>query len=121
MGVAMNLNIITLPCDQWTKEDWNDAYSQYCRYNRFGVMDKRQYYDFVMGNHKRLQKRDEPLSKELAQKWSQGRRNAYQWAKEHNCLADFRYTEETHSLDDMMDAIKDVQWDLMRLKDIKWK
>ncbi|MFQ6744655.1 MAG: hypothetical protein ACLRFN_01585 [Alphaproteobacteria bacterium] len=110
----MNLNIINLPCDQWTKEDWNDAYSQYCRHNQFEVMDKRQYYDFVHNNHKRLKDRDAPLSAELASKWSAGRNNVRLWAKKH----DYRATSEPEpmSVAELAEQVRELEWKIMNKK-----
>lgn len=110
----MNLNIINLLCDQWTKEDWSNAYSQYCRYNQFGVMDKRQYYDFVRNNHQRLKDRDTPLSAELASKWSAGRRNARLWAEKHG----YRATPEPEpiSADELAEQVRDLEWRVMNKK-----
>ena len=110
----MNLNIINLPCDQWTKEDWNDAYSQYCRHNQFGVMDKCQYYDFVCNNHQRLKDRDTPLSAELTSKWSEGRRNARLWAEKHG----YRATPESEpmSVDGLAEQVRELEWRVMNKK-----
>lgn len=107
----MHANIINLPCDQWTKEDWNNAYSQYCRHNQFGVMDKRQYYDFVHNNHKRLKDRDTPLSAELVSKWSAGRKNARLWAEKHG----YRATPEPEpiSVDELAEQVRDLEWKVM--------
>lgn len=86
----MNLNLINLDCTQWNKADWNDAYNQYCAHNQFGVMTKREYYDFVHRNHNRIKTVAQPLSDELRNKWLAGRRNARLWAKKRGCGMDGR-------------------------------
>lgn len=107
----MHTNIINLPCDQWSKTDWQDAYSQYCQHNQFGQMTKRQYYDFVRNNHKRLKDCDAPLSAELAGKWLAGRRNARLWAEKHG----YRATPEPEPMlvSELAEQVRELEWRVM--------
>lgn len=107
----MHANIINLPCDQWSKTDWQDAYSQYCQHNQFGQKTKRQYYDFVRNNHQRLKDRDTPLSAELASKWSAGRRNARLWAEKHGCRA--TPEPEPMSVGELAEQVRELEWRVM--------
>lgn len=110
----MHANIINLPCDQWSKTDWQDAYSQYCQHNQFGQMTKRQYYDFVRNNHKRLKDRDTPLSAELASKWSAGRINARLWAEKHGYRATLE--PEPMSVGELAERVRELEWRVMSKK-----
>lgn len=112
----MNLNLINLPCDKWSRTDWQDAYAQYCQSNAFGSMSKREYYDFVRERHKRFQDNAQPLSDKLKQQWSAGRRAAAQWAKKRGCdmngrlLTDVAAENKQHDVEEMADDIKELQW-----------
>lgn len=81
----MNLNLINLEPAQWSREDWQDAYAQYCQHNLHGEKTKREYYDFVNEHHNRLKIATQPLSDELKRKWTIGKRNARLWAKKYGC------------------------------------
>lgn len=81
----MNLNLINLEPAQWTKDDWRDAYAEYCRHDMYGPKTKREYYDMVMENHRKEEERNKPLSEELKEQWLRGWRNAVAWAKKHGC------------------------------------
>lgn len=81
----MNLNLINLPCTKWSRADWNDAYNAYCKTNLFGAMTKKEYFDFVNSRNPQTFQKTAPLSKELAGKWSAGRKVAKAWAKQHQC------------------------------------
>lgn len=81
----MNLNLINKYCDEWTREDWVEAYAQHCANPFDKVMTKREYYDFVRERHSRLKLAEQPLSDELKRKWTIGKRNARLWAKKHGC------------------------------------
>lgn len=110
----MNTDIINKPCTEWDKSTWNNAYSQYCQHNQFGQMTKRQYYDFVCNNHKRLKDRDAPLSAELASKWSAGRRNTRLWAEK----VGYRATPEPEpmSVDELAEQVRELEWRVMNKK-----
>ena len=107
----MNIDIINKLCTEWDKSTWNNAYSQYCQHNQFGQMTKRQYYDFVCNNHKRLKDRDAPLSAELASKWSAGLRNALAWAKERGYVAD--KDQEQVSVPELAAQVRELEWRVM--------
>ena len=81
----MNLNLINLDCTEWSKTDWQDAYAQYCKNNQFGAMTKKEYYDFVNDRFQQLKLNEKPLSEELANTWSAGKKNARLWAKKRGC------------------------------------
>ena len=81
----MNTNLINLKPNEWSKQDWNDAYKQYCETEIYGPKTKRQYYDFVLERHARLREKNTPCPPELLQKWSAGRRAATEWAKRRGC------------------------------------
>ena len=81
----LNLNIVNKYCDEWDKQTWQDAYDGYCKNNMFGQMTKREYFEFVKDRHKRLKLAEQPLSDELRDKWTIGKRNARLWAKKHGC------------------------------------
>lgn len=112
----MNLNIINLDCTEWSRADWNDAYSQYCKTNMFGKKSKREYYDMVVANHNRLKSTREPLSEELCRQWTNGFKNASVWAKNHKCNQWGQSLENSRpqvDLDALADDVKDIQWQLM--------
>ena len=81
----MNFNIINLDCSKWSKDDWRYAYNQYCQHNMFGPKTKREYYDMVHKNFRKLTEQNKPLSDELKQQWLKGWRNAVAWARHHGC------------------------------------
>lgn len=81
----MNLNLINLKPSEWSKEDWQTAYTEYCKTNMFGTKTKREYYEMVLENHKKLEEREKQLSPEIIQQWIRGRKAAALWAKEHGC------------------------------------
>ena len=81
----MNIRLINLEPAQWTKDDWRDAYAEYCQYDMFGPKTKREYYDMVMENHRKEEERNKPLSEELKEQWLRGWRNARLWARRHGC------------------------------------
>lgn len=113
----MNLDIVTLSPTEWSKETWRDAYAQYCRSNMFGVKTKKQYYDFVLANHKRLEMNARPLSDELRDEWTTGWRNAVLWAKKHGCgrNGELLGGEPTVDLKTLQEDVRDLQWDVQRL------
>ena len=79
----MNLHIVNLDPTEWRKQDWRDAYAGYCERKPYGEMTKREYYDWVLKQHKKMT--PEPLSDELKRKWTTGNRNARLWAKKRGC------------------------------------
>ena len=81
----MNLNLINLHPKDWSKDDWRDAYAEYCKANMYGPKTKKEYYDFVLERHKRLEEAHKPTPPELLKKWVEGRRAAIAWAKKRGC------------------------------------
>lgn len=93
----MNLNLINLSPDKWSRDDWRDAYAQYCVSNKFGPKTKREYYDFVMARHRDLESHSVGLSPELRAKLSAGRRAAVAWAKKRGCDLNGRMLTEART------------------------
>ncbi|MCQ2574529.1 MAG: hypothetical protein MJ156_00290 [Alphaproteobacteria bacterium] len=81
----MNWNIINKPCTEWSKNDWREAYAQYCKTNMFGPMTKQQYYDFVCRRNARLYQKQPEYTKEQIHKWHLGKIAALKWARSRNC------------------------------------
>lgn len=81
----MNLNLINLPPTEWSKDDWRDAYADYCKGNMYGPKTKKEYYDFVLERHKRFEEAHKPISPELLKQWVEGRRAAKAWARKRGC------------------------------------
>ena len=112
----MNLNIINLDYNEWTKSDWNDAYTAYCQHNMFGSKTKREYYDMVVANHEHLKSAKLELSDELRNKWINGFKNASVWAKKRCCDMNGVLLENCHpeiNLEDLQNDVKDIQWRIM--------
>lgn len=112
----MNLNLINLDCSKWSREDWTDAYSQYCQTNMFGPKSKREYYEFVKNNHERLKSAKLELSEELQNKWINGFKNASAWAKKRGCNMNGVALENCRpkiNLEDLQNDVKDIQWQMM--------
>ena len=93
----MNLNLINLDCQHWTRDDWREAYANYCKTNQFGAKTKKEYYDMVCANHAHLREKNTPCSMELLQKWLAGRRAAAEWAKRHGCDLNGRLLTKVHA------------------------
>lgn len=114
----MNTEIITKPCLEWSKETWRYAYAQYCQTNMFGVKTKKQYYDMVVENFKKLAAQQKPLSDELSEQWLKGWRNAVAYARAHKCghngelLTD---RKKDINLEELKDDVRELQWDMMRI------
>ena len=112
----MNLNLINLDCDKWSRADWTEAYGLYCQSNIFGPKTKKEYYDMVVTNHERLKNNAQPLSEEIRSKWSNGFRNASVWAKNRKCNMYGQNLENCRpeiDLNDLANDVKDIQWQLM--------
>lgn len=105
----MNLNIIDLPCDQWSQDDWREAYALYCQKEMFGKMTKKEYFDFVKSRQPKTFQKEEPLSAELAAKWSAGRRAARLWARQHGCDMNGRLLKDippaAETIEDLQDQV----------------
>ena len=121
----MNLNLVNLPPTEWTKDDWREAYAEYCKANMYGPKTKKEYYDFVLERHKRLEEARKPLSPELLQRWVKGRQAAIMWAKKHGCdlngrlLSDVRAEADDRSTREIAERAEDMAADsVQRLDDI---
>lgn len=79
------IETITKDPQDWSKETWQGAYAEYCKGNMFGPKTKREYYDMVMGNFKKLAAQQKPLSDELSEQWLKGWRAAVAYARQHKC------------------------------------
>lgn len=110
----MNINLINLKPNEWSKQDWNDAYKQYCETEIYGPKTKRQYYDFVLGRYKRLEEAHKPVSPELLQKWADGRRAAKAWARKRGrdlngrLLTDIRAEAEDRSTREIAERAEEM-------------
>lgn len=110
----MNLNLVNLEPEQWSRTDWQDAYASYCKTNMFGPKTKKEYYDFVLGRYKRLEEAHKPTPPELLQKWVEGRRAAKAWARAHGCdlngrlLTDIRAEAEDRSTREIAERAEDM-------------
>ena len=93
----MNLNLINLSPTEWSREDWQDAYAQYCKGNMYGPKTKKEYYDFVLERHKRIEDAHRPVSPELMKQWIEGRRAARAWARKHGCDINGRMLTEVRA------------------------
>lgn len=112
----MNLNLINLDYTEWSRADWTNAYTAYCKTNLFGPMSKREYYDWVRSRLDRQKSVAEPLSKDLVTKWTNGFRNASVWAKKRKCDQWGRVLENSCpqvDLDALANDVKEIQWQLM--------
>lgn len=107
----MNLNLINLSPSEWSKTDWTDAYSQALLGNICAGMSKQEYYDFVMANYKTLEERDNPLSQELKDKWTAGRKSVQAWTKWRDCDIDGVLLKDIQS-DKYQDQIDELKTDL---------
>lgn len=121
----MNLNLINLPPTEWTKDDWRDAYAEYCKANMYGPKTKKEYYDMVLERHKRLEEAHKPVSPELLKQWTEGRRAAKAWAREHGCdlngrlLTDVRAEAEDRSTREIAERAEDMAVEsVQRLDDL---
>lgn len=77
--------IITTDPPQWTKDEWRELYTEYCKTNPDGPKTKKEYYDMVMARYQKRVERERPVSPELMQEWIAGRRAAKEWARAHGC------------------------------------
>jgi hypothetical protein len=113
-GTKVNLNLINLPPTEWSKDDWRDAYAGYCKGNMYGPKTKKEYYDFVLERHKRLEEAHKPVSPELLKQWVEGRRAAKAWARKRGCdlngrlLTDVRAEAEDRSTREIAERAEDM-------------
>ena len=119
----MNLNLINLSPTEWSKDDWRDAYAEYCKGNMFGPKTKKEYYDMVLERHKRLEEAQKPTPPELLQQWVEGRRAAKAWARKRGCdingrmLTDVRAEVEDRSTREVAERAEDIAVDTMQRLD----
>lgn len=119
----MNLNLINLPPTEWSKDDWRDAYSQYCKANMFGHKTKREYYDMVLKSYEDLEDKHKLTPVELLQKWVKGRRAAKEWAQKRGCdlngrmLTDVRAEVEDRNTREVAERAEDIAVDTMQRLD----
>lgn len=79
------IETITKDPQEWSKETWQGAYAEYCKTQPWGPKTKREYYDMVMANFKKLAAQQKPLSDELSEQWLKGWRAAVAYARQHKC------------------------------------
>lgn len=119
----MNLNLTNLDYTQWTKNDWLDAYTAYCKTNLFGPKTKKEYYDWVRSRLDRQKSLAEPLSKNLINKWTSGFKKASVWAKKRCCdmngrmLSDVRADAEDHNTREIAERAEDIAVDTQQRLD----
>ena len=110
----MNINLTNIPPTEWTKTDWREAYAEYCKANMYGPKTKKEYYDFVLERHKRLEEAHKPVSPELLQKWVEDRRAAKAWARKRGCdlngrlLTDVRTEAEDRSTREIAERAEEM-------------
>ena len=110
----MNINRTNIPPTDWTKADWQEAYAEYCKANMYGPKTKKEYYDFVLERHKRLEEAHKPTPPELLKKWVEGRRAAIAWAKKRGCdlngrlLSDVRAEANDRSTREIAERAEDM-------------
>ena len=110
----MNINLTNIPPADWTKDDWREAYAEYCKANMYGPKTKKEYYDFVLGRYKRLEEAHKPISPELLKQWADGRRAAKAWAKKRGCdpngrlLTDIRAEVEDRSTREIAERAEEM-------------
>lgn len=112
----MNLHLINLDYTEWSRADWTDAYTAYCKTNMFGPMSKREYYDWVRSRLDRQKSAAEPLSKDLMSKWTNGFKNASVLAKKRKCNQWGQSLENSRpqvDLDVLANDVREIQWQLM--------
>lgn len=111
----MNLNLINLDCTQWRKTDWQDAYNEYCQHNLYGAKTKREYYDMVIANFKKIA--PQPLSEELRNTWANGWKNAVVWAKKRKCNMNGELLENIRpeiDLESLQNDVREIQWRIIQ-------
>ena len=119
----MNLNLINLHPKDWSKDDWRDAYAEYCKANTRGPKTKREYYDMVMENFRKMDERNKPISQELLDEWTRGRRAAKAWARKRGCdlngrlLSDVRAEADDRTAREVADRAEDIAVDTMQRLD----
>lgn len=110
----MNIRLINLPPTEWSKDDWRDAYADYCKGNMYGPKTKKEYYDMVLERYKKLEEMHKPTPPELLQEWVEGRRAAKEWARKRGCdlngrlLTDVRAEAENRSTREIAERAEDM-------------
>lgn len=119
----MNLNLINLHPKDWSKDDWRDAYAEYCKANIKGPKTKQEYYDMVMENFRKMDERNKPISQELLDEWTRGRRTAIAWARWRGCdmngrmLLQVRAEVEDRGTREIAERAEDIAVDTMQRLD----
>lgn len=119
----MNLNLINLHPKDWSKDDWRDAYAEYCKANIKGPKTKQEYYDMVMENFRKMDERNKPISQELLDEWTRGRRAAIAWARWRGCdmngrmLLQVRAEVEDRGTREIAERAEDIAVDTMQRLD----
>lgn len=110
----MNLNLINLSPTDWSRDDWRDAYAQYCQTNMFGPKTKKEYYDMVLARHAKFEP-STSIEPSLLATWRAGRCAAKEWAHKRGCdmngrlLIDIARDKQERNMEDMRDDITDLQ------------
>lgn len=90
-----------------------------------GPKTKKEYYDFVLERHKRLEEAHKPVSPELLKQWTEGRRAAKAWARKRGCdlngrlLSDVRAEAEDRGTREIAERAEDMAVEsVQRLDDL---
>lgn len=119
----MNIRLINLHPKDWSKDDWRDAYAEYCKANARGPKTKREYYDMVMENFRKMDERNKPIPQELLDEWTRGRRAAKAWARKRGCdlngrlLSDVRAEVDDRTAREVANRAEDIAVDTMQRLD----
>ena len=109
-----NFDWVNQKPSEYTKETWQYLYAEYCKTQMFGPKTKKEYYDMVMENFRKMDERNKPISQELLDQWTRGRRAAKAWARQHGCdlngrlLSDVRAEADDRSTREIAERAEDM-------------
>ena len=118
-----NFDWVNQKPSEYTKETWQYLYAEYCKTQMFGPKTKKEYYDMVMENQRKAEERDKPISQELLDQWTRGRRAAIAWARKRGCdlngrlLSDVRAEVEDRGTREIAERAEEVAVDTMQRLD----
>lgn len=118
-----NFDWVNQKPSEYTKETWQYLYAEYCKTQMFGPKTKKEYYDMVMENQRKAEERDKPISQELLDQWTRGRRAAIAWARWRGCdmngrmLLQVRAEVEDRGTREIAERAEDIAVDTMQRLD----
>ena len=118
-----NFDWVNQKPSEYTKETWQYLYAEYCKTQMFGPKTKKEYYDMVMENQRKAEERDKPISQELLDQWTRGRRAAKAWARWRGCdmngrmLLQVRAEVEDRGTREIAERAEDIAVDTMQRLD----